>query len=134
MVTHLPDRDKMNKTVKTSMTAVAFAVTLLAVAFTFGAIHVYQFQKLYGEAEPLVDPVWRLANEVKMFSEKNGKLPETLEELDNFSEQDFSSLKKYHPKFMGSGARIFTMRVNEKYGFYISKDYNPQWISDYSKE
>jgi len=54
----------------------------------------------YSEAEPFVQLVWPMADEMKRFVEQNGRLPATLEEIDSFSKDyDFSHLSAYHPDF-----------------------------------
>ena len=92
---------------------------------------VCDFQKYYGEAEPLVGLVWPLAIESSEFASIHGRRPYHLKEIDLFSNShDFSALEKYRPEFHKDGEVYFRMRVNKRYSFVIDQKYTPRWEAE----
>ena len=82
----------------------------------------------YAEAEPLVQLVWPMADEMKRYAAQNGRLPTTLEEISSFSKDyNFSRLSAYHPDFTPQGERIFYLKVNRRFAFEIDKKFTPKW-------
>lgn len=100
----------------------------MALIIAYPVYRVYDFQKYYGEAEPLVELVWPLAIESSEFSGAHGRRPYDLSEIDLFSKSyDFSGLEKYQPEFYKDGEVYFRIRVNKRYSFVIDQSYIPQW-------
>ena len=103
-------------------------VGVMAAAIAYAAYRLFEFRKYYGEAEPLVELVWSLANESAEFARINGRRPVDLKEIDTFSvSHDFSPLQPYHPEFMTDGPVYFRLRVNREYSFIIDAAFAPEW-------
>ena len=82
----------------------------------------------YGQAEPLVQTVWPMADEMKRFSEERGRLPNSLDELAAFSpDHDFTSLHSYPHEYRTTGPRRFFLRVNSRFAFVIDEHFTPTW-------
>jgi len=114
----------MNKTLK--IFGLCSGVAAAIAAYPLYRIH--EFQKYYGEAEPLVELVWPLAHESSEFSRAKGRRPFDLTEIDTFSKShDFTALKRYNPEFINDGPIYFRMRVNKEYSFIIDDAFNPKW-------
>lgn len=109
------------------------AVIIVVVAVLTAAVWmpVTQFiawRQDYTEAEPLVQLVWPMADEMKRFSTESGRSPASLEELDHFSKDfDFSPLGVYRPKFTPDGESLFHLDVNSRFSFEIDKSFTPKW-------
>lgn len=87
----------------------------------------------YGEAEPLVQVIWPMADEMKRFAEVRGHPPKSLDEIAGFSrDHDFSALRGYPHEFSTSGPRRFFLRVNKRCAFIVDENYNPAWYQDAS--
>ena len=87
----------------------------------------------YGEAEPLVQVIWPMADEMKRFAEERGHPPKSLDEIAGFSpDHDFSALRGYPHEFSTSGPRRFFLRVNKRIAFIVDENYNPAWYQDAS--
>ena len=82
----------------------------------------------YAEAEPLVQIVWPMADEMKRFMDQYGELPADLDELARFSPNlDIKRLKNYPNQFSRNGPRRFFLKVNERFAFAIDKQFTPGW-------
>lgn len=82
----------------------------------------------YGEAEPLVQSVWPMAQEIRRFVDEYGRPPTSFDELARFSpDHDFSPLRTYPHEFSSSGPRWFFLRVNSRFSFVIDEGFSPHW-------
>ena len=85
-----------------------------------------QWVHAYNQAEPLVQLVWPLAADMKTYYSEHGTNACAL--TDVTSDPEMLALDKYHPEFAPDGTNIFTLTVNNSYGFEISSDFTPHWI------
>ena len=85
-----------------------------------------QWLHAYNQAEPLVQLVWPLAADMKAYYSEHGTNACAL--TDVTSDPEMQVLAKYHPEFTPDGTNIFTLTVNDSYGFCISSDFTPHWI------
>ena len=83
----------------------------------------------YNEAEEYVPKVWALAQEMKRYSVNQGRLPDNIQEIDEYSTTyDFHDLGRLNPVFRGSLERPLYIRINPRYGFSISSDFRVEWL------
>jgi hypothetical protein len=116
---------------KKALKILCICLGIMALIISYPAYRVYDFQKYYGEAEPLVELVWPLAIESSEFASIHGRRPYDLKEIDLFSTaHDFSALGKYRPELHKDGEVYFRMRVNKRYSFIIDQNYTPQWDAE----
>ena len=80
----------------------------------------------YQEAEPLVEQVWPLAEDMRVYYSKYGSNACSLADIT--SDPMKLALAKYNPEFTPTETNIFKMMVNESFGFTISADFTPHWI------
>ena len=85
-----------------------------------------QWLHAYNQAEPFVQLVWPLAADMKAYYLEHGSNACAL--TDVTSDPEMQVLTKYHPIFTPDGTNIFTLTVNDSYGFGISSDFTPHWI------
>ena len=90
------------------------------------AIRFFRGARLYQEAEPLVELVWPLAEDMRAYYSEHGSNACSLADIT--SDPMKISLAKYKPELTPLGTNIFKMMVNESYGFTISADFTPRWI------
>lgn len=89
-----------------------------------------EFRKYYGEAEPLVQIIWPLANEMESYFSERGTFPESLDDIASFSpDLDLSPLDDYDPVLNTGEDPLFLLRVNDRYSFAISRDFVPSWVT-----
>lgn len=113
---------------KTAIKISCIFLGIVALIASYPAYRIYDFQKYYKEAEPLVESVWPLANESSAFASIHGRRPHDLNEIDSFSKSHhFSKLEKYGPEFHRDGEIYFRMHVNKRYAFVIDQKYTPRW-------
>jgi hypothetical protein len=86
----------------------------------------YDWIRKYGEAEPIVQIVWPLSQSMKKYYETTGQNATSLAQLS--SDSDVLKLSRFNPEFSPNESQIFTVMINDKFGFFISDEYNPQWI------
>lgn len=88
----------------------------------------FAWRRDYGQAEPLVQTVWPMAQQMKRFLDERGRPPKSLDELARFSpDHSFSSLRAYPHEFSSSGPRRFFLRVNNRFAFAIDEQFTPTW-------
>ena len=90
-------------------------------------MHVKQKMKQYQEAEPYVEIVWPLSDEMKEFEKKNGRRPRSLAELQNSSAPDLGGIEEFEHRFYESGPVVFEIEINDTHGFKIDSNYSPSW-------
>ena len=128
MTIELNRKQRPNRRMKKPAVIISFvAIALIAIAWVPVSRSI-AWRRDYAEAEPLVQMVWPMASEMKRFTEQNGRLPATLEEIDRFSKDyDFFPLGAYRPYFTPQGERLFYLKVNSRFSFEIDKSFTPKW-------
>lgn len=113
---------------KTIVLTILLAILLVPI---FGAgVKMLEFRKYYGEAEPLVQIIWPLANEMESYFSERGTFPESLDDIASFSpDLDLSPLDDYDPVLNTGEDPLFLLRVNDRYSFAISRDFVPSWVT-----
>ena len=82
----------------------------------------------YGQAEPLVQSIWPMAEEMQRFSQQHGRPPASLDEIARFSpDHDVSALRAFPHEFSSTGPRRFFLRVNRRFAFTIDEGFKPSW-------
>jgi hypothetical protein len=82
----------------------------------------------YGEAEPLVQTIWPMAQSMKAYEEKFGRGPASLEDLASFApELSVSALTPYDVTLSPEGRQRLFVRVNRKFAFEIDDRFQPSW-------
>jgi len=114
---------------KYNVKIIVICFAILLIFFTaYSAYSVYEFQKYYGQAEPLFELVRPLAIKSSEFANEYRRRPNDLKEIDLYSKShDFSELEKYNPTFYTEGDIYFRMRVNRRFSFIIDQNYKPEW-------
>ena len=106
--------------------AVAFIIVIVV---WFPVSRFKASSRAYREAEPLVQVIWPMADEMKHFSDERGRPPTSLDEISRFSPQhDFSALRPYPHEFTTTGPRRFFLHCNSRFAFVIDEHYAPAWI------
>lgn len=86
----------------------------------------------YNEAEEFSPKIWALAQEMKRFRAEQGRPPNNLDEIDEYSTAyDFGDLGEFDPLFGKSQERQFYIRINPKFGFSISSEFSVEWLQFY---
>ena len=80
----------------------------------------------YQEAEPYVEMIWPLAEAMESFHETQGKNPTSLEQIS--SDSEVLALMSFDPEFTPEESTIFTVMINEMFGFVISDEYHAGWV------
>lgn len=82
----------------------------------------------YGEAEPLVQTIWPMAQSMKAYEEKFGRGPVSLDDLVAFDpELSVSDLTPYDVTLNPEGRQRFFVRVNRRFAFEIDDRFQPSW-------
>ncbi|MBX7206792.1 MAG: hypothetical protein K1X78_00655 [Verrucomicrobiaceae bacterium] len=82
----------------------------------------------YGEAEPLVQTIWPMAQSMKAYEEKFGRGPASLEDLASFDpELRVSALTPYDVTLSPEGRQRLFVRVNRRFAFEIDDRFQPSW-------
>ena len=108
---------------------ITLAVIIAGIIASVAILHSIRMTKSmrpYHEAEPLVQQVWPLAADMQAYYSEHGSNACALADLT--SDPATLSLEKYQPEFNPEGTNIFSMMVNESFGFTITDDFKPQWI------
>lgn len=86
------------------------------------------WQEDYGEAEPLVQTIWPMAQSMSAYEEKWGPGPASLEDLESFDpELNVSALKPYDVTMNPEGRPRLFVRVNQRFAFEINNRFQPSW-------
>ncbi|MCX7006635.1 MAG: hypothetical protein NTY53_05195 [Kiritimatiellaeota bacterium] len=117
---------------KTLILTVAFCgVVAFAAGVWFVAVKPFlRGARLYGEAEPLQPMIWKLSYDMREFQKEQHRLPTNLTDMVRFAgpSTNYVILEKYAPRFVVDDSTIFTLVVNEKFGFRIDDKFIPAWI------
>ena len=108
---------------KTAVILVIICAVTIAGALILGKV---RWVQSYNQAEPLVQLVWPLAVDMQEYYSEHGYNARAL--ADVTSDPEKLSLSKYSPVFTPDGTNIFTLTVNDSYGFGISSNFAPHWI------
>jgi hypothetical protein len=112
---------------------VSILSVILVPAFLVGGIYLFGFlraSQYYGQAERIQPIVWILAEEMKDFSRENGRNPQDLSEIAEFSTaHDFRSILDFPHRFEETPEHVFFIRINRMFGFSIDGDFEPKWVT-----
>jgi hypothetical protein len=91
-------------------------------------LRILSWQEDYGEAEPLVQTIWPMAQSLKAYEEKFGCGPASLGDLVSFDpELNVSALAAYEVTLSPHGKQRLYVRVNRRFAFEIDDRFEPSW-------
>jgi hypothetical protein len=123
----LDDASPRKKRLLTASLLVALALVFASALMSF--IDWTRRIRDYSQAEPLVQTIWPMANEMKRFHDDHGRSPNSLDEIDSYSSAyDFSALRVYSHEFAPTSSRRFFLRVNRRFAFAIDDRFIPSWV------
>ena len=117
---------------KTFIIQIALCIAIISVPAALIGIAagkaLYTHMTKFNPAEDLSREGFSLANELKTYYKKNGRLPASLEILEKENNIEFPMIIKKYKYELANGKCAFVAFVNDKYVYVIRNDFHPQIV------